>query len=96
MQDGKGNGRAVISGSTIQNKVPMKGIPGVGPSGTFHSCAGRWGLLGWGHSSVCSLHFGLGFLSFSTSLSLLIHSQAPVPGQALVGRQSTKKCYIAL
>lgn len=46
MQDGKGSGRAVIPGSTIQDKVPMKGIPGVGPSGTFHSCARRWGLLG--------------------------------------------------
>lgn len=46
MQDGKGSGRAVIPGSIIQNKFPMKGIPGVGPSGTFHSCAGGGGFLG--------------------------------------------------
>lgn len=36
----KESGWVVIPGSAIQSKVPKKGIPGVGPSGTFHSCPG--------------------------------------------------------
>lgn len=46
VQDRKESGWVAIPGRAIQSKVPKKGIPGVGPSGTFHSCPRGWGLLG--------------------------------------------------
>lgn len=45
VQDRKESGWVAIPGRAIQSKVPKKGIPGVGPSGTFHSCPRGWGLL---------------------------------------------------
>lgn len=80
MQDRKETGWVVIPGRAIQSKVPKKGIPGVGPSGTFHSCPRACWVRVTLSLQTDNPHFGLGFLPFYCSLSLVtnIHWHLPL------------------